>query len=304
MTERQQKDEFEMTKKVQFLQFGAAGLGTIAAGPDQQERLEEFTERVGGGEFHVPISWSDALKKMLLVRCVDGRIPETGANTLGPNSAGGSESLFVADDLTEKRFASTDGTTLGGYANTIHYLNDNDYEVGGHTDEHADDEKSGCGATDKLSLIYAYMAQFPDVLCQQATALGVVVTDEAHELITRNASQRTEFSNGHDLLKLLIATADEQFVDRLNAGHKEVLTVVNTQLGTTLDRDAVVNEFGPDYQAFNVDAWAFEKAAHAISQPDTSEEMIAAKVVALTYYNLATAFVLSGPGMRLAQVVD
>lgn len=27
-------------------------VGSIEAGPDQQERLEEFTNRIGSGEFH------------------------------------------------------------------------------------------------------------------------------------------------------------------------------------------------------------------------------------------------------------
>lgn len=291
--------DIEVEKKETFIELGDAGIGTIEAGPDQQDRLEEFTERVASGEFHVRIEWSAAFRKMLLVRCVDGRIPEGGMAPLGPNSAGGTESLFVADDLTTKRFASEDGSTLGGYTNVVKFLVDAGYEVGGHTDTHAHGDASGCGANDKLDKIYRYIDEHRETLRAVAARFGVRVTDETHALIANNASARTQFSKGSELLGVLKESAKEEFVDVLEGDHKEVIAVLNTVPGTTLDRDALVREFGPDYEAFNVDVWAFEEAARATSL--TAEE-VAQKVAALVYYNLATAMVLSGKKMRAAQV--
>jgi len=292
-----EKNMSETPKEAQYIEIGDAGIGTIEAGPEQQERLDEFTERVGRGEFHTAIVWSPEFKKMILVRCVDGRVPETGANPLGPNSAGGTESLFVADDLTTRRFAAEDGSTAGGYANTVTFLNEAGYEVGGHTSDHAEGKASGCGANDNLPAIYECIATNPDVLRDYARILGVTVPDDIHQHIVGNARTRSKFSHGRELLETLQQTAKAAFVDNLTGNHHEVLTVINKKAGTTLDRDALMAEFGENYQAFNVDAWAFEAAARAISGDDEAE--VAQKVVALLYYNLATALVLSGPSMRV-----
>jgi hypothetical protein len=130
---------------------------------------------------------------MILVRCVDGRIPVTGANPLGPNSSGGTESRFVADDLTSKRFESEDGTTAGGYSNVLTFLVEAGYEVGGHTDEHAEGDASGCGANDKLAQIYAYIAKNSETLRSVAYQFGVSISDDTHQMIVRNGSLAYQF---------------------------------------------------------------------------------------------------------------
>jgi hypothetical protein len=282
-----------------FIEFGDNAQGKIEARDDQQERLQEFTERLLAGEFHTEIRWDETLGKMILVRCVDGRTPDGEPQPLGPNSAGATESLFVADDLTTKRFKSEDGTTLGGYKNTVNFLVGAGYAVGGHTGEHAHDNVSDCGANDKLGPIYSYMTENADVLRKMAKDLGVNVSDETHNLIIGNASARTQFSAGKELLDVTKANAKKEFYDNVQGNHNEVIVAINTEPGTTLDRTAIKQEFGPSYQAFNVDVWAFPEAAQAIS---ITEEEAEQKTVALTYYNLATALVLSGGKMRVGTV--
>jgi len=278
-----------------FVELGRLAQGTIEAHAAQAGRLDELTERVRAGEFLSPVRWS-GLDKMTLVRCVDGRVPEDGMNPLGPNSAGGTESLFVADDLTARRFAATDGTTAGGYANVVSFLKTSGFEIGGHTDSHAAGDASGCGANDKLALIYAFIVEHGDALRGVAAAFGIAISDETHERIVANAEARTEFSNGVSLFRILAGNADSHFVDVLAGNHQEVLTYLNTVPGTTLDRDKIAAEFGNDYQVFNVDVWAFEDAARVIA---ANEEDAMRKVVALAYYNIATAYVLAGPRMRV-----
>lgn len=283
--------------------FGECAIGTIEASSDQQERLDEMTERVRSGEFHREINWQEAYKKMILVRCVDGRSPANGVAAAAPNSAGGTESLFVADDLTEKRFM-LDGQVASGYENTVNFLKDNGYAVGGHTGTHVEGSASGCGANDKLNLIYAYIAERGDTLRTLATSLGSDITDETHDLLIANAAARHQFSSGCELLDILHANASLLFIDTLVGDHHEVVTVVNTKPGTTLDRNVLAREFGHNYQAFNVDAWAFEEAARVISKPEADDKTIQNKIAALTYYNLATALVLSGASMRLVCVTE
>lgn len=280
------EDTIAMEKTaVAYLTLEAAE-GTIDAKEHQQERLEEFTDRVGSGEFHVPVHGT------IPCGCVDGRC----GGKLRPNAAGGSETIFVADDLTTKRLGAADGTTLGGYLNTLQFLKEKGFEVGGHTDEHAEGDVSGCGANDKLTQIYAFMTRQPDLLRDLAGQFGVEVDDTTHELIIDNAAKRTQFSKGGDLLEALWAKGTKDAIDVLNGSHNEVLVVVNTQEGTSLDRDALEAEFGEDYEAFNVDVWSFEEAARITSLGAKEQTN---KVIAMVYYNLATAHVLGGKNLRV-----
>ena len=271
------------TKNYVLLELGE---GAIEAGVDQQARLDEFTERLGTGEFHIPTSDS------IPYGCIDGRDTRDGL-TPRPDSAGGTESLFVADDLTAKRFAGAGGTTREAYAQTLKFVHDAGYPVGGHTDSHAQGAGSGCGANDKLPLVYDFMARQGSELRKISSTLGVVASDEAYEAIVMNAMMRAEFSNGRELLDELQKYGD---VDMLDGDHREVAAVINTKFGTTLDRIALKREFGDMYEAFNVDAWIFRPSAEMIT-PDYSATD--ATVLALAFYNLATAHVLCGKGMRV-----
>ncbi len=286
MTHEQPDTHEQETPKVTYFYLSAAE-GTIEAGPDQQGRLDEFTERVGSGEFHVETTGK------VPFGCIDGRDTRDGL-TPKPDSAGGTESLFVADDLTTKRFAGG-GTTREAYANTLRYVSDAGYEVGGHTDSHAAGDGSGCGANDKLQPIYEFIAREGELLRELAGSLGITASDEAYEQIVANAAARTEFSAGRELLEELAEYGDGA-VDYLVGDHREVVAVVNTKSGTTLDRVALRQEFGEDYEAFNVDAWTFRESAELIS---STPEEVEAKVLALAFYNLATAHKLCGKSMRV-----
>lgn len=263
--------------------------GSIEAGPEQQERLDEFTKRVQSGEFHIPVT------DIVPTHCIDGR---HGAKTIGVDSAGGTESLFVADDLTFKDFVGIDSTTAAGFSRTIDELVRKGYPVGGHDDNHAEKDVSWCGANDKLSSIYNFIIRHANVIRGLAEQLGVKVDDETHNLIVSNATARTEFSGGIKLLGVLKATP-EASIDHLENEHQEVIVVINTKTGTSLDRNALAAEFGAHYQAFEVDAWAFVESTAVISK---TPEDAAKKAIAMVYYNLATAYVLCGPSMRVITI--
>ena len=261
--------------------------GSIQAGPEQMERLDEATERLLGGGFHVSV------EQTIVVGCIDGRC----GCSLKPTSAGGTESLMVADDLINKQFRGNDGSTAAAYDNVLAYLAKNKRPIGGHDDAGSNDVTSGCGANDKLPLIYDMIARKGDYIRELATEYGINVDDETHERITVNASARTEFSSGAELRNILNAKTAGEF-DHLEGTHKEVVIVLNTVTGTTLDRDAMRREFGDEYQAFNVDVWAFQESANIISTTPDSYEATQ-KVAAMAYYNFATALTLCGPGIRI-----
>jgi hypothetical protein len=269
--------------------------GTIQATDAQQDRLDELTTRLAQGEFQKQTYDSIPCK------CIDGR--SCPAATDGPNSAGGTETLFVADDLTSKRFAAKDGSVAGGMRNIIMLLESVGLPVGGHSDNmHIDPQMSGCGANDKLGKIYGMIVHRADAIRAIAeTLLGEgVVDDAAAERIVENAHNRGDFPAGGSVLAVYEQVPDAR-LEELDGTHNEVVAVINMKPQTTLDRKALADEFGNDYQAFNVDAWSFQKAAEAIATDPTE---IRHKVIAMTYYNIATALVLCGPQMRVVVVSE
>lgn len=281
---------------VEYIEFGQNGIGKVQAGPDQQERLEQFTQRVGSGEFHKYINWDDSYGKISLVRCVDGRSPETPSEQLAPNAAGGTLSLFVADDLTTKRFAGSDNSTISGFEKVVHHLSTKNFAIGDHTGNHAHGEITDCGANDKIDQIYKYIAERHDTLRNIASKIGIEAYDKCDLLIVNNAKSRTEFSDRNKIINVIRENSNAEFFEYLVGDHHEVIVTINNRPNTTLDRAAITEEFGSNYQSFNVDLWAFADAAASISESDSEVKQ---KLVAMTYFNLATALVIGGPKMRL-----
>lgn len=162
MTETE--ESFEMPQKPMTL--GEKATGTIQAGPEQR-RTPELIADLKRGRFHVPTEIK------IPFMCIDGRL----GGLLGPNSAGGSETLYVADDLTGGAI-SGEGTTDEGYQRMLTFLAERGLPIGGHTDEHAGGEKSGCGANDRLMDIYAFIHQESHHLQAVAKSLGVAISDD------------------------------------------------------------------------------------------------------------------------------
>lgn len=292
------KEYIDMETKVDYLTLKGFAEGAIEAGESQKERLDEVTNRVGALEFHRPTDGT------IVCTCIDGRCDTRGDSSdwergLLPNTAGGTESLMVADDLTDKAFMlEGDDTTAGQYRQLLQYIKGINHPIGGHTAVDTHGAPSGCGANDKLPAIYAFIARKADQLKELTESLGYTVDDDTHALIVGNAVKRTEFSTGDELLQGLTSHGGSESVDVLRGAHKEVVAVINRRVGTTLDRQAVEREFGADYQSFNIDEWAFAESARLISHTGGTAEQNR-KIVAMLYYNLATAGVLCGENMRV-----
>lgn len=273
----------ENERAVEFFELGAAATGTIEARPDQAEYLDELTERVGSGEFH------KTLTEASLAKCIDGRL-DTSTPIDAANSAGGSYSHVVAEALMHD--AATPFVELE--TRVFNQLRDQAIALGVHTDTHAHGDKSGCGADDRLPEIFAKISDQQEAVRQMAeVTLGQIIDDEMHRKLVENAANRSDFGTGAGNLRA--AKDAGAAVETLEGDHNEVLSVINLRGNTTLDREALAAEF-PDHQVFNIDAWAFMQAAEATAADDTEA---LEKIVALTYYNFATALVLAGPSMRV-----
>lgn len=274
--------ELEQPKRYSYL--GDRAAGKIEPRDDQMERLEEVTERLADGEFHV------ATTGRIPCGCVDGRC---GCEPK-PDAAGGSFTLWVMDDLVQGRYDSD--TVASGYKAMLTDLKQRGVPIGGHDGPHRNDEKSDCGACDRHQEIYEFMVQNADYLRDVAASLGAETTDDTHQRITSKAAERTTFSRGAELASALTDVGGDESVDHLRGEHNEVVAVLNFRYGTTLDRDALEAEFGDNYEAFNFDVWTFEAAARAVAQDEAD---VQAMVQAAIYYNLATGHVLGGQTLRV-----
>lgn len=233
--------------------------------------------------------------------CVDGRSREDGVVEAAPNAAGGSETLVIADALSAAIFLGK-GADVASHAEALYaFLADKGFKVGGHRDDHAEGDASGCGANDKLQAILQKIGTAQQEIRSFIGALGVEIDDDTHRNIVARAAALAEgpyvASAGRRMTEVTRTLGGETAIPRLTGAHNEVAVVINTKAGTTLDRAALQKEFGPELQAFNVDVWAIEETIKTVAAKDG--RTAAAMYAAALYYNVATALTLAGPSLQI-----
>lgn len=271
------------------------GLGDLTT-PEWPRRAEFIHEL---GEHYVPAVQN------IIGACMDGR-PGSTAEAV-PNGAGGGLLYLVADRLVRGDSDPIDEANarvlgqIGQIPATVHV----------HRDHHAHGEDAGCAAADKVGAIFTIIAQHGEQLRSLATELGLGSdsSDEAHQQIIRHAADETKLvmASGNDLVAMVDAQLAKSaeptgaHTDILHGNHHEVAVVMNQRTGTTLDRQALAQEFdrAPDEhrQAFNIDTWAFAPSAEALYPGDPTAQQYA--TTAMLYYNLAAIMALCGPRMTV-----
>lgn len=283
---------------------GESAIGSI--GPDPRistgeitlTEVEEFAERLATDEFYEPVG------------------------ELGPNAAGGTFTLVIADALTTQRFRQPgakaaehakymyrwlveerdtpenrniiprqciDGRPVAEGSEPCHSL------IGDHDSNHGKDD---CGAEKMLPQILDFIVQNAAVLREVAVSEGIDVDDATHLLIINNAMALIEEAYPSDAFVLRDAfkeTAGEKCISCLDGNHAEVAARKNRDKTITLNRAKIQAIYGNRLEAFNIDAGVFEDAAKVIS---FTEVEVSQKTVAMEYYNTATALVLVHPSLR------
>lgn len=176
---------------------------------------------------------------------------------------------------------------------TIRKLQDESHPVGGHGAVGGEADHTGCGASDKLGYIYRVLVDKSAAIQLMAEQLGIDVS--SHHRIIENANTRINDNTfgQSSLRKSSLQQLGGNF-ELLEGSHNEQLIVINTRPGTTLNRDLLGK-----LQIFNVDAWAFRPSVRATLGDMTSEDVIKAGILAVTYFNLATALALCGSDMQV-----
>lgn len=300
-----------MPEEQQEVHVGTFEIGEGAIDPQKRvdngeitdTQIDNFSREVTRDEFQEPTD-----PNAISCGCVDGRCICGGSQEFGPNAAGGTFSLVMADALTTNSYRH-EGEKAPEHARRMYAeLIKRGHKIGGHGDEAASGENSGCGAQDKLDAvdknqpsILNYIACRGDDVRQIIESLGVEVNDSLHKHIVGKAhALRAEnyATNGAELRQAYVDSndGDDSIVPDVEGKHKEVVLLVNTQDSTTLNRDRVKELLGDDMQAFNLDLYGLENGAEAVS---IDAEEAQEKFVAALYYNVATAGVLAGPSLRM-----
>ena len=270
------------------------GLGKLDT--PEWSRAAEFVQRLG--EYYVPAVQN------IIGACMDGR-PGSTAEAV-PNGAGGGLLYLVTDRLVHGDSDSIDEANtrvlgqIGQIPATVHV----------HRDHHAHGEDAGCAAADKVGAIFTIIAQHGEQLRSLATELGLGSdsSDEAHQQIIRHAADESKLvmASGNDLVVMVDAQLAKSaeptgaHTDMLQGSHHEAAVVMNQRAGTTLNRQALAQEFdraSEHRQAFNIDTWAFAPSAEALYPGDPTAQQHA--TTAMLYYNLAAIMALCGPRMTV-----
>ena len=270
------------------------GLGDLTT--SEWPRRAEFVQRLG--EYYVPAVQN------IIGACMDGR-PGSTAEAV-PNGAGGGLLYLVTDRLVCGNSDDIDEANarvlgqIGQIPATVHV----------HRDDHAHGEQAGCAPADKVGAIFTIIAQRGEQLRSLATELGLGSdsSDEAHQQIIRHATDESKLvmASGNDLVAMVDAQLAKSaeptgaHTDMLQGSHHEAAVVMNQRAGTTLDRQALAQEFdraSAHHQAFNIDTWAFAPSAEALYPDDPTAQQQA--TTAMLYYNLAAIMALCGPRMTV-----
>lgn len=270
----------------------------VANGEFSNEQIDDFCDDVLSESYDTPID-----PKAIPNVCVDGR-----GQKIGPNAAGGSFTLVMADALTTQSYRKQ-GETASQHSKTLYEeLTKMGYEIGGHDADHAGDGDSGCGAQDRLDNIHnrskPSILEFigrggNEIRNYLSENVGFDVDDATHELIVENSKQlRTEAyaGSGSELKDAVVEVAGEESIEHLKDDHFEVLLKLYLRKGVALDRVKLREVYGDKLQAFAANVPNIKVGTDAIS---LSPEEASAKLAAALYYNVATASVLAGKGLRV-----
>ena len=146
---------------------------------------------------------------------------------------------------------------------------DSKFAAGDHTDDHAEGEKTGCGAIDgqqRKNIILTDNEKFVTVktvlsyLCDKA---GLELKDNFFERLSQNSNSLKQhayeyFKDVHLVLDD-IKKQSPNGVETLSGVHNETSLTLNFVPGTTFNRDLYSYETESKIQNFNIDVWAILK---------------------------------------------
>ncbi|NBQ67882.1 MAG: hypothetical protein EBU46_03220 [Nitrosomonadaceae bacterium] len=283
----------------QYITLSKFNLGLGSIGPDNRNDVDpktvnEMYHAIAAGQFNIPVS--GAVPEI----CVDGRTNKDGTRFSAPSAAGGTLSIVYGADLGGES-PRADITEIQFTTQTINALKEKGHITGVHGDDHS---SCGCGACAKAPSIYQHISERINDIASLVGQLGINLTEGEKNAIVQQAQSRlnqTGFfaENRADVVQAAQNTG--ALYEELIGKHNELGIALNTKPGTTVDRSAIRAKYGPQYDMFVVDAWAFGNAAKDINT--TSNEEVTQRIAkAITLQNVATASILGHGSLRIIPI--
>lgn len=262
-------------------------------------------------------------------RCIDGRCLHgytgdgaTAQRALGPQAPGGTPTAALCH-----RVADWDSLNNNARPNLVDDIADMAAFIdnfGGHTDVHANQDKTGCGAIDRMPEILRRITM-PEAQEQVRDLSHALLGDRYHRdeidaLIGRLVSLQGKakryfvynpatdrYDYGMRSIELL-RKRDPQAVEMLDGAHHEVALIINLVDGTTFHRDQFSLNHNHRLQAFNYDFWRTLQQAHTVYPDDTtasaaekarSDRLRSRYMSMCTLFAVGTAMVLTDGSLDL-----
>lgn len=207
-------------------------------------------------------------------RCGDGRttkgykprIPYSQTPGLGVQNFGG-----TGGDATAKRLKEgyRPGATFGADIKKVIQTHTSDFAPGGHSDDHAHGDSTGCGAIDGQKRKNDILTDdkksetIRSVLGFIYNSANLDFNNQLFDLATSNAKELSQYSDSYFKDKYtsldLIEESSLEGVEVLSGTHNEVSLTLNLVENTTFDRDSYNQMSDNKIQNFNIDVWAILK---------------------------------------------
>lgn len=257
------------------------------------------------------------------VRCIDGRgeaNTRPGSSDLGPQVPGGTPVMALCWRLANWRGErGKDIENDLGIFKILLEKNNLPFVPGAHEDEHNEhhEEKTGCGAIDRMREILIIMQQralmLPyvqaiageyfdgELMGEICDRLGPINAQPYNDQYLMHNPVKGIHEFGNRLIHKMRIGGERRgrkAVEKLSGDHNEAFLIINTVSDETFERDGFAAESDGLVQAFNYDFWYAVNCAKGVFPDD--EEAQRSMIMANAMYAVATAMILTDGSLEYA----
>lgn len=216
---------------------------------------------------------------------------------------GGGPTMALAAEIAVS--ATQPENVTSAFESAMAMLDDHDIDYGAHTDEHAGEINSGCGAIDNAPLIIANAVKYQRLITDTIRALipdvDAMVLDE---VIESYESFSDEIKDKEYRGQVIMNSIDsrEKVIKQLVKGHQEMFVLLNEVENYTVNQFAVRDASKESIQVFAVDLWRLHSINSRLYEDDEIRDKA---LLSQLVYTLATSATLTDgtlPVFRIQQI--
>lgn len=284
---------FVVSKITDGLGFGTGTISYAGIAEDARQSAERL---LGSDEVLIPVDIHKGIARAD-DGCGDGRpvgriLTTTQDHSIALNRAkvfGGGSTMALAIMIGNADTQQIWRPLNEVFREAMNTLTQRGLTFGGHTDDMAHEQNSGCGAIDQAPLILVAINMYATQIKQAITALNISI-DGLDEVITSFAKYTAHTAgnsaySGRAVLDDMLSRA--KVVKELQGLHQEKYIVLNTVPEMTVDQARFRQASNGAVQVFGVDVWRLQQIAGAF--PEYGAKALLAELA----YIVATAAILT-----------